>query len=198
MAHESIRGAGRDASGPHAFTIQIEKFLREHPEGTTLDEIVAVAVDRRWVSRGYAHRAYARQLNRHSLAFKIGKSSPDGSATLNDLPWTPERVMLEGRTERAIRYVIATTLKNGARRWCTKGDDGRWFATGKGFRVKYQGGFTDEQIHATPEQISRDVIERELIRALKPHMGKKTHKLTPGEWELLSKWVQLSVVGWQP
>lgn len=194
MARESLQGAGRDTGGPHAFTIQIEKLLRDHPEGMTLDEITAVAIDRKWVSRGYAHRSYARHLN---SSRKIGLST-DGPQSINE-PWSPERVMLEGKTTKAIRFVLQKVIFDGCKpgRWCQR-REGKYYATGKGIRTKYRGGFTEEQIHATPEQISRDVIERELIRALKPHMHQKTHKLTPGEWELLSKWVQLSVVGWQP
>ena len=197
MERESKRGVGRDAPGPHGYTIKIEHYLRQKgDEGATLDEIVAVALDEAWVGRGFANRVYAQRITNQR---KIDNLS-DGSGSVRQM--TPAQVEMMNLHPNAVRYLLQEVLGPASRRgtWVVKdgtGKTARYFATGTGMKIKPHG-WTAEQINQTPEQIGADMAMREVIRMLRPHMHQQTHKVSQAEWNAIRYWLNLAAIDWQP
>ncbi len=202
MARESKRGVGRDASGPHGYTVKLEHYLsKKGEEGATLDELVRVALDERWVGRGFANRVYAEKVNndRHYQRTKRGKIvsvSTDASGDRNDLAedMTPLQVeMSEALHRSAVAYLINKALGAGRKcKWCEL-RDGRHYSTGKGLTLKPYGQSV-ESLTQSVEEISADVAMRAVIRMLRPHMHQKTHKVSQAEWEVIRTWLNRAAV----
>jgi len=201
MERESKRGVGRDAPGPHGYTVKIEHYLRQKgAEGATLDELVTVAVDEVWIGRGFAHRMYAERLNRQARerARRSQDQTPKQGGDVETSIMTPELVAMQGLYPNAVRFLIGQGIYAAGKRgtWCRR-EGNRWFATGQGL-AKKPSGWTAEELNQTPEEIGADMAMREVIRMLRPHMHQQTHKFTQAEWNAIRHWLKLAAIGWQP
>jgi len=199
MARESKRGVGRDASGPHGYTVKMEHYLSQKgEEGATLDELVKVALDERWVGRGFANRMYADRINAQretSRRAKIAKTGGGARPGLKDLGvMTPYEVeMSEDLHRKAIAFLLNKALSVGRKsKWCEL-RDGRHYATGKGLVSKPEGQSV-ESLTQSVEEISADVAMRAVIRMLRPHMHQKTHKVSQAEWDVIRTWLNRAAV----
>jgi len=182
----------------------LEHYLAQKgEEGATLDEIADVALRDRWVSRGWANRVYAARMN-GQRKINIGMMNEKGYVHHTEADMTPASVELQGLHPNAVRHVLGQVLLSATRPssssdWVRKegrGKTARYFSTGTGLKRKPQGGWTEEEITQTPEQIGADVAMREVIRALKPYKDQKTHRVTQAEWNAIRHWLNLVAVTW--
>lgn len=202
MGRESQRGVGREASGPHGYTVKLEAYLRgKGEEGATLDELTEVAVREAWISRGFAHRMYANRLNaQRKIDKRLIQETDSLDQTRAEPSMTPELVAMQGLYPQAVRYLLAKGLNGGRAsgryRKVGTGRHAVHVSTGKGLVQKPQGGWTEEELTRTPAEIGADVAMREVIRMLKPYKDQKTHKVTQAEWNAIRHWLNLVAITW--
>jgi len=169
VADSTLRGVGRNASGPHTFTVKIHHYLGEHP-GLTRDQIVEVALDRDWVDRGYAHRLYAKHLNYNREVSRRRRDQNHRQAALpTKLDETPASIAAD-RSDRAVRHAISVVLRT--MRECGslyRDESGRYFVL-RPLRRQTEGVTLDE-ILTTPEGNLQLAAEIELLRLLRPILG---------------------------
>jgi hypothetical protein len=200
---ESLRGVGRDASGPHTFTVQIHHYIGEHP-GVTFDEILQVALDRDWVDRGYAHRAYARQLNaaRHIARRRDARASgkqPDESSMRLMADETPASIARE-RSDKAVRFAVKTVVTSMCKGKALAMDEEGGYHVLRD--LKATEGITRDQIITTPEGNRQLASEIELLRAVRPILhklgakgaGNNTYHVPLPVQRALKRWAEATYV----
>jgi hypothetical protein len=198
VPRESLRGVGRDASGPHTFTVQIHHYISEHP-GVTKDEIIQLALDRDWVDRGYAHRAYARSLNRARA--KARTQYRDGDLHKGAIPAprrmpdeTPASVAAK-RSDKAVIFAVKTVLAGMLKAGSVAVDEEGGMRAMRGLRAT--GGIRQDQIITTPEGNRQIASEIELLRALRPYLDRMLEpnfKMTLDVRRKLKRWAEATYV----
>lgn len=173
MGREStLRGSGRNASGPLLATWQMLEWIRDNgpADRETIKDACAGFVD-----PGYARRWYQRHIQRPQNAKRRITQGPKPSAL--DLGAID--------LDRAQRAVITALLQEGLRSGSLKrSDDGYTFLR---LPKRTPAGLAVEQVTSDPAVQARHVYEMELVRQLRNANKRGAFNHGPGAPRLLKK-----------
>ena len=185
----SLRGAGRDASGPLLSTWQMMEWIRDQGRPVSRDEVLDECA--RFVDVGYARRWYARRLN-YQRAKTQGEGDKSGIPLRRGVKATPASV----NHKRAIRAVLVALLQERKRVGCLHHDKSRDMYTFVRMPSRTPGGLPLEQVTYHPTVQRRHVYAMEMVRKLREAnargvfiQGKGTKSLNKAERDAVMRWL---------
>lgn len=192
----SLRGSGRDASGPLIATWQMMEWIRDQGRPVSRDEVIEACAG--FVDPGYARRWYARDLNR-MRGSRIANAraqtldAPERSQSGRTRP-PAHASNVDSRTaqEQVLKHLLKASVRTKRPRLTRDGDMYTFVRMPK----RTPGGMPVEQVTYNPHVQRRHVYEMELVQQLRKAQKRgvftdRGKALTIPEREALMRWLSV-------
>ena len=188
----SLRGSGRDASGPLIATWQMMEWIRDQGRPVSRDEVIEACAG--FVDPGYARRWYARKLN--GVRARLADEGP-GSSTAGPRPPVgrrrPPAHASNVNTRTAQEQALKRILSKAAGSLLIRDGDMYTFVR---MPTRTPGGMPVEQVTYNPHVQRRHVYEMELVQQLRKAQKRgvftdRGKALTIPEREALMRWLSV-------